>query len=173
MDNGIKVIKAFINALMTLIIILGIIFVVLFIIGIRPFVVLSGSMEPTIHKGSISLINVNYQYSKIKNNDIIAYTATSGDKVTHRVINITEEGMETKGDKNDSSDGFSTTEENYIGKNIISIPGVGYLVKNIQTRRGKIILGTLIVFFLLSGFFMSDKTGKRERVKGRRVKEKG
>ena len=172
MDNGIKVIKAFINALMTLIIILGIIFVVLFIIGIRPFVVLSGSMEPTIHKGSISLINVNYQYSKIKNNDIIAYTATSGDKVTHRVINITEEGMETKGDKNDSSDGFSTTEENYIGKNIISIPGVGYLVKNIQTRRGKIILGTLIVFFLLSGFFMSDKTGKRERVKGRRVKEK-
>ena len=150
MDNGIKVIKAFINALMTLIIILA-----------------------TIHKGSISLINVNYQYSKIKNNDIIAYTATSGDKVTHRVINITEEGMETKGDKNDSSDGFSTTEENYIGKNIISIPGVGYLVKNIQTRRGKIILGTLIVFFLLSGFFMSDKTGKRERVKGRRVKEKG
>ena len=173
MDNGIKVIKAFINALMTLIIILGIIFAVLFIIGIRPFVVLSGSMEPTIHKGSISFINVNYQYGKIKNNDIIAYTASSGDKVTHRVINISEEGMETKGDKNDSSDGFSTTEENYIGKNIISIPGVGYLVKNIQTRRGKIILGTLIVFFLLSGFFMSDKTGKRERVKGRRVKEKG
>ena len=172
MEKAIKVIKAFINALMTLIIILGIIFVVLFIIGIRPFVVLSGSMEPTIHKGSISFINVNYQFSKIKNNDIIAYTATSGDKVTHRVINITEEGMETKGDKNDSSDGFSTTEENYIGKNIFSIPGVGYLVKNIQTRRGKIILGTLIVFFLLSGFFMSDKTGKRERVKGRRVKEK-
>ena len=172
MDSSIKVIKAFINALMTLIIIIGIVFVLLFLIGIRPFVVLSGSMEPTIHKGSISLINVNYQYSKIKNNDIIAYTATSGDKVTHRVINITEEGMETKGDKNDSSDGISTTEENYIGKNIFSIPGVGYLVKNIQTRRGKIILGTLIVFFLLSGFFMSDKTGKRERVKGRRVKEK-
>ena len=172
MDSSIKVIKAFINALMTLIIIIGIVFVLLFLIGIRPFVVLSGSMEPTIHKGSISLINVNYQYSKIKNNDIIAYTATSGDKVTHRVINITEEGMETKGDKNDSSDGFSTTEENYIGKNIFSIPGVGYIVKNIQTRRGKIILGTLIIFFLLSGFFMSEKTGKRERVKGRRVKEK-
>ena len=172
MKKTIEVIKALINALMTLIIIIGIVFVLLFLIGIRPFVVLSGSMEPTIHKGSISLINVNYQYSKIKNNDIIAYTATSGDKVTHRIINITDEGMETKGDKNDSSDGFSTTEENYIGKNIFSIPGVGYLVKNIQTRRGKIILGTLIVFFLLSGFFMSDKTGKRERVKGRRVKEK-
>ena len=86
MDSSIKVIKAFINALMTLIIILGIIFVVLFIIGIRPFVVLSGSMEPTIHKGSISFINVNYQYGKIKNNDIIAYTASSVEQIKMQCI---------------------------------------------------------------------------------------
>lgn len=170
MEKAIKVIKAFINALMTLIIIFGIIFVLLFIIGIKPFVVLSGSMEPTIKKGSLSFVNENYEYDKIKNNDIIAYEALSGDKVTHRVISITEEGMETKGDKNNLSDGISTTEENYIGKNIFSIPKAGYLVKNIQTSRGKIILSTIIIMVLISGFFISDKTGKRERVKGRRVR---
>lgn len=156
MDKTLKVIKAVINALMTMILILGIIFVLLYVIGIEPFVVESGSMQPTIQTGSLSFINKNVDYEKIKENDVIAFRAQTGNLVTHRVIKITDVGFETKGDSNDISDGVSTTKDNYIGKNIFSIPKAGLLVKIIQTPRGKIILITFIILILIYGFLFGE-----------------
>ena len=104
MKNYLKVIKAFINALMTIILILGIAFIFLFLIGIEPSVVESGSMEPSIHVGSLCFVNKHYKYEKIKENDIIAFKIPTGNKATHRVIRITEEGFETKGDANEAAE---------------------------------------------------------------------
>ena len=157
MNKVLKVIKVIINTLMTVILIVGITFIVLFLIGFEPFVVESGSMEPTIHTGSISFINKHAKYENIKENDVIAFSIPSGKKVTHRVINITDMGMETKGDNNENSDGISTTKDNFIGKNVFSIPKAGYIVKIIQTTRGKIILGTIILVILIAGITMDDK----------------
>jgi len=162
MEKTQKVIKLLINNLMTLILIVGSIFIFLFIIGFEPFVVESGSMQPAIQTGSLSFINKHAKYQDIKENDIIAYRASSGDKVTHRAIRITNEGIETKGDSNDRSDGITTTESNLIGKNVFSIPKVGYLVKLIQTTRGKIMLITIIIVILVAGFLDdAKKKGKR------------
>ena len=164
MDRFINIIKVLINNLMTLILIVGIAFIVLYIIGIVPYVVESGSMEPVIERGSVSFINKNFKYEDIQINDVIAYNLPSGSKVTHRVINITEDGFETKGDRNDLSDGVSTTKNNYIGKNIFSIPKLGYGVKFIQTVKGKAILIILIIVILLGGFLLGDdKKGKRRK----------
>ncbi len=156
-----KVIKVFVNTLMTLILIIGSIFILLYLIGIEPFVVESGSMQPTIQTGSLSFINKHVEYQDIKENDIIAYTASSGAKVTHRAIKITEEGIETKGDSNEVSDGITTTKSNYIGKNIFSIPKLGYVIKLIQTTRGKIMLITMIIVILVAGF-LSDAQKKEK-----------
>ena len=162
MDKFINVIKILINNLMTLILIIGMIFIVLFIFGIEPYVVETGSMEPTIKRGSLSFINKHIKYDNINNNDIIAYILPSGSKVTHRVINITEDGFETKGDNNNLSDGISTSKDNYLGKNIISIPKVGYVVKFIQTPKGKVILFVLIIVILTGGFLLGDDKKKIE-----------
>ena len=156
MDKTLKVIKAIINALMTMILIFGIIFVFLYAIGIEPYVVESGSMQPIIQTGSLSFINKNVAYDNIKENDVIAFRAQTGNLVTHRVIKITDAGFETKGDSNDISDGVSTTKDNYIGKNIFSIPKAGLLVKIIQTPRGKIILITFIILILIYGFLFGE-----------------
>lgn len=166
MNLFMKVIKGFMNSLMTLILLTGIVFIALYIIGIEPFVVETGSMEPTIHAGSLSFINKHAKYDSIKENDVIAFAVATGNRVTHRVIKITEEGFETKGDANDVSDGVSTTRINFIGKNVFSIPKVGYAVKLIQTKKGRIILVTIIIVILLLGFLMGDndkgnKKGKR------------
>lgn len=167
MEIIIKVIKALYNALMTLILIVGIAFIVLYVIGIEPFVVESGSMEPTIMTGSLSFVNKHSNYNNIKKGDIIAFTVATGDKVTHRVINVTDEGFETKGDANNASDGISTNRKNYIGKTIISIPKLGYGVKIIQTTKGKIILGTVIVVLLLAAFLLGEnKNGKHYKEDG-------
>lgn len=90
--------------------------------NIEPRIVLSGSMEPKIHTGSICFINKKVPYDKIKTGDIIAFKAGKNTMVTHRVISVTNAGFETKGDANKVSDGISTNKTNYRGKTILSIP---------------------------------------------------
>ncbi len=165
MDKVFKVIKALLNALMTLILIIGITFVLLYVIGIEPFVVETGSMRPAISVGSLSFINTHYNYDSIKVQDVVAFKVSTGNQVVHRAINITEEGIETKGDANDNSDGISTNRKNYMGKLVFSIPKVGFAIKLIQTPKGKIILVTFIIVILLSGFLLDDNS------KGKRYKE--
>ena len=161
MEKVQKAIKVLVNTMMILILIIGIVFIILFVIGIEPFVVKSGSMQPAIQTGSLCFINKNIKYEEIKENDIIAFISPTENKVTHRVVKIREEGFETKGDSNKYTDGISTTKNNYIGKNIFSIPKLGYVVKFIQTTRGKIILATIIIAILVAGF-LGDSNNKRK-----------
>ena len=77
------VIKAFSNALMTLIITVGVIFIALYFIGIVPYVVESGSMEPKIQTGSLSFVNKHINYDNIEENDIIAFKVSTGDIVVN------------------------------------------------------------------------------------------
>ena len=114
-------------------------------------------MEPALHKGSLCFINKHIKYENIKENDIIAFNLKTGEKVTHRVIHITDQGFETKGDFNNSSDGISTTKNNYIGKNIFSIPKLGYIISLTQTSLGKIILWIATVIILLSIILLRNK----------------
>lgn len=128
-----------------------------FIFGITPYITMSGSMEPAIHTGSLCFVNTRAEYSDIEEGDIIAFTNTAGVKVTHRVIAVTEDGFETKGDANEVSDGLSTKEWNFCGKTLFSIPYLGYVVKFVQIPRN-LICSVLIAggLFVLSGFLSHD-----------------
>ena len=117
-------------------------------IGIETYIVRSGSMEPSIMTGSICFIDTRFDYTDIKEDDVIAFERGKI-KVTHRVIKVTKEGFITKGDNNTISDGLTTTKDNYIGKNICSIPWVGYIIAFLQTIKGKIISVTLMILILL------------------------
>ena len=154
-----KILKGIINVVTTLIIVVGVIFIGLYIFGITPYVVLSGSMEPTIKTGSLCFINKHAKYEKIKEKDVIAFKK-DGTLVTHRVYSVTEEGFETKGDNNDDKDGGLVTKSNFVGKNIFWIPKVGYGVKLVQSTKGKIIFGTCIVLLFMSGLLLGDDKKK-------------
>ena len=93
MKKFLKVLNFIFNSILTLIIIIGIVFITLYIIGIEPFVVQSGSMEPKIETGSLCFINKLIKYEDIKQYDIIAFKLPTGVGVTHRVINISNEGF--------------------------------------------------------------------------------
>ena len=160
-----KFVKWIINALTALIICVGLILGGLYILGIKPYVVLSGSMEPTIKTGSVSFVNSHVKYENIKEKDIIAFKIDDGTLVTHRVVEITDEGMQTKGDGNKQRDGIVTTKRNYVGKNIFSIPKVGYVVRSVQTTKGKIIYGTVIILLFVSAFLFGEADKKKENEK--------
>ncbi len=158
-----KIVKGIINVLTTLIIGIGGLILVLYLFGIVPYVVLSGSMEPTIDTGSLCFINKNADYEDVKEKDIIAFKLSDGTLVTHRAIEITETGIVTKGDNNDGVDSNQVKKDNFVGKNLFWIPKVGYAVKAFQSTKGKIIVITSIVLLFAAGFLFGEN--KKKEVK--------
>ena len=100
--------------------------------GIKPFIVLSGSMEPEIHTGSMAYIHTKTDPYKIHSGDIITYKI-SDTVVTHRVIDETVTTVTTKGDANEEADFSPVTRDNIVGKYLFSIPYLGYLYSYITT----------------------------------------
>ena len=107
-SNPVFVLNKVINFIIFVLIGLGVIFLGLFIFGIRPYVVLSGSMEPEIKTGSVVFVNQNVKFSELEKGDIITYK-TGDVMVTHRVHEKNGDKIITKGDANDSLDGGFVT----------------------------------------------------------------
>jgi signal peptidase len=157
-----KIIKKIINVLTTLIICVGGLFLILYILGIVPYVVLSGSMEPSIETGSVCFINKHAKFENIKEKDVIAFKMNDGTLVTHRAIEINDSGIVTKGDNNKDADRNIVTNSNFVGKNLFWIPKVGYVIKAFQTTTGRIIAVALILLLLVSGFLFGDDKKKEK-----------
>ncbi|MBR3490410.1 MAG: signal peptidase I [Bacilli bacterium] len=155
-----KIVKKIINVLTTIIICVGGLFLILYILGIVPYVVLSGSMEPSIETGSVCFINKHAKFEDIKEKDVIAFKMKDGTLVTHRAIEINDSGIVTKGDNNKDADNNIVTKGNFVGKNLFWIPKVGYVIKAFQTTTGRIIAAALILLLLVSGFLFGDDNKK-------------
>ena len=160
MDYFLKAIKFITNLISSIIIIIGTIFLLLYAVGIQPFVVESGSMEPTIKTGSLCFINKRIPFDKVKKGDIIAFKIPSGAYVTHRVVEVNSRGITTKGDANENVDNVLTTEDTYLGKNGFSIPKCGFLVKKIQTTPGRIVVATSILVLFIAGILLGEPSKK-------------
>jgi signal peptidase len=140
--------------------------------GIHPYTVLSGSMEPTYHVGSIVYV-VDVDPHELKVNDPVTYMISDSVVVTHRIIEIVpavdengapvineETGKQairfvTKGDANNSADGSQLHENNVIGKPIFTIPYLGYVADYVQNPPGTYI-AIVIAFLLLLATFLPD-----------------
>lgn len=160
----IKKVLSSISTFLTVLLITGIlVMLIMQLMGIKPYIVMSGSMEPAIHTGSVCFVDTTKEYNSIKSNDIIAFKTGRNTLVTHRVVTVTDSGLVTKGDANDVSDGLSTTEDNFIGKTLFSVPYAGYCSMALQTDSGKIIIGTAVGILFLSTFVSTIKERKRTK----------
>ena len=122
--------------------------------GVKPYAVISGSMEPTYHVGSLIYVGKASPES-IEVGDPITFTLGDSDTiVTHRVIAIDEENQtfSTKGDNNKVPDGSPVTFANLIGKPLFTVPVLGYVSAYANTRQGLIIIVTAIVALLVLAF---------------------
>ena len=120
-------------------------------LGFGLTVVLSGSMEPALSVGDMLVVAPQESYEV---EDVVVFQ-TGRSAVVHRIISITEEGVITRGDANNTDD-EPIALESIKGKVIIVIPFVGYIVNLIKTPIGTIILLGLAVW-LLEGSFKKDK----------------
>ncbi len=132
MNKITKLLNLLVNIIFYPMLTLIFVLLILFACGIKPYITMSGSMEPAIQTGSVCFVNIKADYDDMKTGDVIAYRTSAGGLVTHRVISVREEGLETKGDNNDVSDGVSTTALNFHGETLFSVPYVGYVLKALQ-----------------------------------------
>lgn len=94
-------------------------------------IVQSGSMEPAIQTGSVVIVRPTDDYAV---DDVITYGPDTADQVptTHRIIDMQTDGGETtyttKGDANDSPDPRAVTEREIVGKVLLSIPYLGFVL---------------------------------------------
>lgn len=147
-----------------LVILLAVLLVGVRLFGIKPYTVLSGSMEPTYHVGSLVYVKDVDPYT-MKLRDPVTYTI-SGTVVTHRIVEVLDEGTpnvryRTQGDANETPDGEPLRPENIIGKPIFSIPLLGYLANLIQNPPGT-YYAIIICAALLVLAFIPDSIFKTE-----------
>lgn len=130
--------------------------------GIKPAIVLSGSMEPEIPTGSLCWINTKADIDQIQEGDILAFTSGTM-SVTHRVIAVTEEGFQTKGDANDTPDLGLVPKQNVTGKTVFWIPYAGYAADKLNTTSGKFLAAMVLAVSILMGFWEKRPKQKEEQ----------
>lgn len=119
------------------------------VIGIKPYCVLTGSMEPALPVGSMAYIDTNVDAKDLQKGDIVTFRVAgeSSDKVvTHRLVeNDKETGqLTTQGDANKAVDNGRVAYENVLGKTVECIPYLGYMVTFVMDNKIKLIIGLVI-----------------------------
>ena len=82
--------------------------------GKKPLVVISGSMEPTLKVGGI-LYYEKIDLNDLDEGDILVYQ-TKEHIISHRIVDITENGFITKGDVNNTVDNYLITNNQILGR---------------------------------------------------------
>ena len=155
------------SILIGLVVLLAVALVGVRLIGLDVYVVLSGSMEPTYHVGSLIYVK-DVDYKELKAGEPITYMLNENTVVTHRITEVLVDENDpdtiryfTKGDANDMPDGSSVHYKNIIGKPVFTIPYLGYISNYIQNPPGTYVAlaagAVLVILVFLPDLFEDDK----------------
>lgn len=162
------------NALTTLVVIAIVILTILLagvrLVGLTPYVVLSGSMEPNYHTGSL-IYDKKVDPFTLKEGDVITFMVSEDTLATHRIVGVVPDEDEpgtirfrTKGDANDAEDAALVHQNNLLGEPVACIPYLGYFAAWVQNPPGSLIaIGAGV--FLLALVFLPDLLGGNKEKK--------
>lgn len=197
-----RALKRISNALGVLIVagvvLLAVLLVGVRVVGLTPFAVLSGSMEPAYRVGALIYVKA-VDPADVEVGDAITFVVNEDLLVaTHRVVDIevlttqqetvTDEitgeettvevplpepayYFQTKGDANADVDGAPVHYKNLIGVPVFTIPLLGFLSNWLKTREG-IIMGVSIALALIVLISIPDVLKLSEGKRGRRRKSR-
>lgn len=160
--------------LVALVVLLALLLVGARLVGMQVFSVLSGSMEPTYHTGSLIYVKTVDPYD-ITVGDPITFMMDENTVATHRVVEVVPDEEDssvirfrTKGDANEAVDGALVHYKNVIGTPVFTIPYLGYVSNYVQNPPGTylaisavaVILILMFIPELLGSGDKSDKKGE-------------
>lgn len=167
-----KIWNAFTTVLVALLVVCALLLVGVRLVGFQVFTVLSGSMEPTYHVGSLIYVKEVDPF-ELEAGDVITYMLDEDTLSTHRIVEVVPDEEDpdvirfrTKGDANEAVDGSLVHYKNVVGTPVFTIPYVGYITDYIQNPPGRYfaIAGGLIIVALvfLPDLLDDDKEAKKK-----------
>lgn len=129
--------------------------------GIKLFSVLSGSMEPQYHVGSLIFVK-KVDTDTLVEGDIITFVLQDEKIATHRIVGVADDHryFRTQGDANEHPDANSVYYENIVGVPFFTIPKLGYIINFIQRPPGMYIAiagcALLLLLVFLPDLLSSD-----------------
>lgn len=175
-----KTIKNILNIVTWIIVALAVLLAVALVgvrlVGFRVFTVLSGSMEPAYHVGSLIYVK-EVDYKELEPGDVITFMLDENTVATHRITQVVPDENDpetlrfrTKGDANDVEDGGLVHYKNVIGTPVFTIPGLGYVANYIQHPPGTYVTisagAVLLLLVFLPDLFSSDEKEKKKTKAG-------
>ena len=166
-----KIWNIFTTVLTVIAILLAVALVGIRLFGFQVFSVLSGSMEPLYHVGSLIYVK-EVDYHELKSGDVITYMLDEDLVATHRIVDVCPDQddpsvlrYQTKGDANEAADGTLVHYKNVIGTPVFTIPYLGYVADFIQKPPGTyaaIAIGAvLLALMFLPDLFREEEPKKR------------
>ena len=165
-----KLLKVISNALVIVVVVLAILLHGLQFVGLKPYSVLSGSMQSVYPTGSLLYIkDVNPETLEV--GDVITFKMAGGTLCTHRIIEIVPDEdnpnivrFRTKGDENDTADPLVDCDR-VVGKAVFCIPLLGYLATYMAVPPGKYIAITVAISLVLIEVMISLVLDDRDKKK--------
>ena len=158
------------TVLVALVVVLALLLAGARLVGLQVFTVLSGSMEPTYHTGSLIYVK-KIDTADIHPGTVITFMLDEDTVATHRVAGIVPDEEDptvirfrTKGDANTAEDGSLVHYKNVIGTPVFTIPGLGYVANYIQHPPGTYVAisaaAVLLLLVFLPDILAPEKKGK-------------
>ena len=129
--------------------------------GLQVYTVLSGSMEPNYHVGSLIYVK-EVDPASLEKGDVISFMISESTVATHRIIEVLPDEKDpnvirfrTKGDNNDIEDTNPVHCNNVLGKVVGTIPLLGYVSNFVQNPPGTYIT-LAAAFVLMLAVFLPD-----------------
>lgn len=115
------------------------------VLGVQPYAIVSGSMEPAYPTGSLVYAQP-VAGEDLQVGDVAAFWRDE-DVIIHRVdsIDIAGEEFVAKGDANDDVDLRPVLFRDVLGRVVFSVPGVGYFLMALGSVTGKLLLGWVVL----------------------------
>lgn len=149
------------------------------IVGYSAFTVLSSSMEDTYPKGSL-IITHSVDPSTLEVGDDITYMVSTTSSITHRIIGITENyldtgarAFETQGTMNEKPDKELVAAANVVGEVIFCSTLLGQAVSFIKANWPLLIFFVLVLCCLLVFLRWNLRREEKPAKKGKKQRKKG
>lgn len=173
MSKGIKKICSVLSTVLVIVaVLLAVALVGVRVVGYTPYTILSGSMEPTYHVGSLIYVK-KVDTSTLEAGDPITFALSEDTIATHRIVEVVPDEEDasvirfrTKGDANETVDGALVHYKNVLGKPVFTIPYLGYVADYIQHPPGMytaIAAGVILLLLVfVPDMFDDEKKKKRD-----------
>ena len=164
----------FTTVLVALVVVAAILLAGVRLFGLQVFSVLSGSMEPTYHTGSLIYVKKVDPFT-VEPGQVLTFLLDESTVATHRVVAVVPDEddpstirFRTKGDANDAEDGKLLRYKNVIGTPVFTIPCLGYVANYIQHPPGTYIAiaaGALLLLLVFIPDLLEDDSDKKNSKK--------